>query len=258
MILPLNRNKGVSIMNLKLKTYGVCDVGLKKPNNEDLILLGDNIFRDSSRSHEFDLNNTVIIAIADGIGGFEKGEVASEIVLTRLREMLSKIPDDLTLDELIEVFEVYTQETHRSIIQGGSTLVGLLMYQDKVFRYHAGDSRIYLLRNGGLRRLTVDHSLKESGGNPNAPSNIITNSLGGGAKAFIDFAEIPQPLLVGDVYLLSSDGLHDLVPPDVISNILLTSELELGMPHADKLLELAKGAGGKDNISIVTIKIEAV
>ena len=242
-------------MNLKLKTYGVCDIGLKKPNNEDMILLGADIFRDGSRGYEFDPNNTVVIAVADGIGGFEKGEVASEIVLTRLRDLLSRIPDDLSCDELKEVFDVYTQETHSSIAQGGSTLVGLLVYQGKVFRYHAGDSRIYLLRDGGLRRLTIDHSPRESGGNPNAPSNIITNSLGGGAISFMDFAEIANPFMEGDVYLLSSDGLHDLVPPDIISNVLATTESELGMAHADKLLELAKEAGGKDNISIVTVKV---
>jgi len=245
-------------MNLLLKTYGVCDIGLKKPNNEDMILLGNDIFRDDSREYEFDTSQTVVIAIADGIGGFEKGEVASEIVLTRLRDMLYKIPDDLSYDELKEVFDVYTQETHNSITQGGSTLVGLLVYQGRVFRYHAGDSRIYFLKNRGLRRLTVDHSLKESGGNPNAPSNIIINSLGGGKIAFIDFAEINQPLCNADMYLLSSDGLHDLVAPDILSDVLNTPESDLGMPYAEKLLQLAKEAGGKDNISIITVKIQGV
>ena len=154
------------------------------------------------------------------------------------------------------MFDVNTQETHNAMSQGmGSTIAGLFVYQGKVFRFHAGDSRIYLLRDGGLRRLTIDHSLKESGGNPDAPSNIITNALGGGATAFIEFEEVEQPLLNNDIYLLSSDGLHDLVPPDVISDMLMLSRTE-GSEAAEKLLALAKENGGKDNISIITIEIQ--
>ena len=240
-------------MKTILSVYGVCDIGCKKPNNEDMILLNDEIFRDGSRQKEFNINERLAIAVADGIGGLEKGEAASEMALARLKELLGKIPDDLSNHELKKVFDVYTQETHKSMSDGmGTTLVGLFIYQGKVFRFHAGDSRIYLLRNGGLMRLTIDHSLRESGGNPNAPSNIITNSLGGGGSAFIEFAEVDQPFLNGDTYLLSSDGLHDLVPPDVISDTLILPE------SAEKLLALAKENGGKDNISIITITVEEI
>jgi protein phosphatase len=238
-------------MKTILSVYGVCDIGLIKPNNEDMILLNDEIYRDGSRQKEFDTDKNIVIAIADGIGGLDKGEAASEMVLNRLKEILTKIPDDLDSLELKEVFDVYANETHNTMSQGmGSTIAGLFVYRNKVFRFHAGDSRIYLLRDGGLRRLTIDHSLKESGGNPDAPSNIITNALGGGGSVFIEFEEINQPFLNDDIYLLSSDGLHDLVPPDVISDTLLQADA------AEKLLELAKEKGGKDNISIITIKVE--
>jgi len=204
-------------MKIILSVYGVCDIGLKKPNNEDMILLNDEMFRDGSRQKEFDAGNNIVIAVADGIGGLDRGEAASEMALARLKEILEKIPDDLNNQELKEVFDVYTKETHKAMSQGmGSTIAGLFVYQGKVFRFHAGDSRIYLLRDGGLRRLTIDHSLRESGGNPDAPSNIITNALGGGNSAFIEFEEVEQPFLNNDIYLLSSDGLHDLVPPDII------------------------------------------
>jgi len=237
-------------MKTILSVYGVCDIGLKKPNNEDMILLNDEMFRDGSKQKEFDTGNNVVIAVADGIGGLDKGEAASEMALTRLKELLEKIPDDLNNQELKEVFDVYTQETNNAMSQGmGSTIAGLFVYQGKVFRFHAGDSRIYLLRDGGLRRLTIDHSLKESGGNPDAPSNIITNALGGGDSAFIEFEEVEQPFLNNDIYLLSSDGLHDLVPPDVISDTLMLPD------GAEKLLALAKKNGGLDNISIITVKI---
>jgi protein phosphatase len=238
-------------MKTILSVYGVCDIGLKKPNNEDMILLNDEMFRDCSRQKEFDTGNNVVIAVADGIGGLDKGEAASEMTLARLKDILEKIPNDLNNQELKEVFDVYTQETHKAMSQGmGSTIVGLFVYQNTVFRFHAGDSRIYLLRDGGLRRLTIDHSLKESGGNPDAPSNIITNALGGGDSAFIEFEEVEQPFLNNDIYLLSSDGLHDLVPPDIISDTLMLPDA------AEKLLAIAKENGGNDNISIITIKAE--
>jgi protein phosphatase len=241
-------------MKTTLSVYGVCDIGLKKPNNEDMVLLGDEIFRDGSRQKEFEDSKRLVIAVADGIGGLDKGEVASETVLTRLRDMLAKVPDDLTNDELKEVLDVYTKETHSMLLQGGSTLVAIFVYQGKVFRFHAGDSRIYLMRDGGLRRLTTDHSLRESGGDPNAPSNIITNSIGGGGTSFLEFAEIEQPFMNGDMYLLSSDGLHDIVSVSDIWDTLLLPETE--GPPAEKLLVLAKEAGGKDNISIITIKVK--
>jgi len=243
-------------MKTILSVYGVCDIGLRKPNNEDMILLNDEMFRDGSRQKEFDTGNNVVIAVADGIGGLDRGEAASEMALSRLKELLEKIPDDLNNQELKEVFDVYTQETHNAMSQGmGSTIAGLFVYHGKVFRFHAGDSRIYLLRDGGLRRLTIDHSLRESGGNPDAPSNIITNALGGAGSAFIEFEEVEQPFLNNDIYLLSSDGLHDLVAPDIISDTLMLPRTE-GFEAAEKLLAIAKENGGLDNISIITIKIE--
>lgn len=243
-------------MKTVLSVYGVCDIGCKKPNNEDMILLNDVIFRDGSIKKEFDIRKRVVIAIADGIGGLDRGEAASEMALTILKEFLERIPDDLSTQELQEVFDVYAQEAHNAMSKDmGSTIVGLFIYQSKVFRFHAGDSRIYMLRNGGLMRLTTDHSLRESGGNPNAPANIITNSLGGPGSAFIEFAEVEQPFLKGNIFLLSSDGLHDLVSPAVISDTLLLPQTE-GTETAEQLLALAKDKGGLDNISIITIKVE--
>ncbi|MDR2555310.1 MAG: hypothetical protein LBC64_07765, partial [Fibromonadaceae bacterium] len=127
-------------------------------------------------------------------------------------------------------------------------------YKTKTFRFHAGDSRIYLMRDGGLRRLTMDHSLRESGNQPNAPTNMITNSLGGGKNTFIEFAEIEQPFINNDIYLLCSDGLHGIVSVGDIIDALLLPETEPNEAYAKKLLALAKAAGGKDNISIITIK----
>jgi protein phosphatase len=234
-----------------MSVSAICDIGCQKPNNEDMILLQDDIFRDGARQAEFDAGGRVAIAVADGIGGLDRGEVASELALTRLRDLLSNIPNDLSSEELREVFDVYARETHNSMRQGmGSTLAGLFAYRGRLFCYHAGDSRIYRMRHGELKRLTVDHSLRESGKQPNAPSNVITNALGGGSGVFIEFAEIEFPFCHNDVYLLSSDGMHDPVEQKKIS-------AALKLPgSAERLVKMAKERGGRDNISVITIKIK--
>jgi len=242
-------------MKITLTVNAVCDIGCKKPSNEDMILLHDKMFRDGKRKVVFNtktgfLKDRVIIAVADGVGGLNKGEIASEQVLKSLSSMLMNIPDDLDNVELRNVFEIYTAETHASLAKDmGSTLVGLFFYNGKLFKYHAGDSRIYRMIKGEMERLTVDHSLCESGGQKDAPSNVITNSIGGGSSAFIEFAEIENPFGNNYYYLLSSDGMHDMVSKSEISNLMDQAD------GADKLNDLAKKYGGKDNISIVTVKI---
>lgn len=238
-------------MNVTLSVSAVCDIGCKKPNNEDMILLNDIMFRDGKKKVVFNTDDRLIIAVADGVGGLNKGEAASEKVLTSIRETLEKIPDDLENDELRDVLDTFCKETHESLSKDmGSTIAGLFFYRGKLFRYHAGDSRIYRLRRGDLERLTIDHSLRESGGQKDAPSNIITNSIGGGSSAYIEFAEINNPIYNNDIYLLSSDGLHDLVGQNEIALTLKEANA------AEKLNNLAKKAGGKDNISVVTINVK--
>jgi protein phosphatase len=238
-------------MKFTLSVSAVCDIGRVKPNNEDMILIQNELFRDGEKEVVFKEWERLVIAVADGVGGLNKGEVASEKVLTALRDFLNGIPGDLSTDELREVFNTYASETHKSLSSDmGSTLAGLFFYNNKLFRYHAGDSRIYRLRRGELKRLTVDHSLRESGGQKDAPSNIITNSLGGGASAFIEFAEIENPFVLNDIYLLSSDGMHDLVPKNEILSALEKKDA------AKNLKDAANKKGGKDNISVITITLK--
>jgi len=238
-------------MIMTLSVSAVCDIGCVKPDNEDMILLNDLMFRDDKKKVDFNNTSRVVIAVADGVGGLNKGEVASEQVLRSLSETLKKIPDDLSNEELQLVLETFTADTHASLSRDmGSTLVGLFFYREKLFRFHAGDSRIYRLRRGELERLTVDHSLCESGGQINAPSNIITNSIGGGSSAFIEFAEIEFPFYNNDIYLLSSDGMHDLIQKNEIAAVLEKSN------PAEKLTDISKKYGGKDNISVIIVNIK--
>ncbi len=235
-----------------LAVEAVCDLGCKRTNNEDGILVGGGFIRDRRWSGLMKVSEKpLVIAVADGMGGLDRGEEASEFVLTRLSGFLDRIPLDLDDDELFEVFRVFTEETHRAMPQGsGSTLVGILFYGKGCYRFHAGDSRLMRFRDGALARLTRDHSLREMGGNPEAPSNVIVNALGGGETAFIETGRIEAPM-TGDRYILSSDGLHDLVSVSEAETLLRS-----GQPPADALLSEAKRRGGKDNISIVIIEVK--
>jgi len=236
-------------LTVHLDVQAVCDLGRVRTNNEDMILVGNTLVRDTSLVQGFDLGGreNLCLAVADGMGGLDRGEEASQFVLERLATLVARLPHDLDEGELQEVFEVFADETHARIPSGsGSTLVGVLFYGDRAYRFHAGDSRLWRYRDGLLERLTKDHSLRERGNQPKAPSNILVNSFGGGSFCFVEFG--PVDLRPGDRLLLSSDGLHDLINPGQIEALIR----EAPQDSPTRLLEAALAHGGKDNISILT------
>lgn len=240
---------------MRILVNAVCDLGCVRKNNEDMLLAGEEFIRDGRRDTAFTLTTgtRLCLAVADGMGGLERGEEASALVLQRLRSQVALMPDDLSQEELAEVFRVFAEETHKALpVDSGSTLAALLFYQGLLYRFHAGDSRLWLFRDGGLSRLTVDHSLRELGGRPEAPSNIIVNAFGGGSSNFLEFQSLGNDYRRGDLFLLSSDGLHDLLSTSEIEGVLRTE----GAAAADSLLDKAKERGGKDNISILIASLE--
>ncbi len=238
---------------MRIEASAASDVGFVRSKNEDIVLVGDRLVRDGSCEETFfpDEDGPVLFAVADGMGGMERGEEASGIALERLRTLMAALPRDLDRAELEEAFHAYARETHLAVPPGsGTTLVALLFYRGKAFRFHAGDSRLYRLRDGSLARLTRDHSLREYGNMPSAPSNIIVNALGGGDRVFLEFAEVEGEALPGDVFLLSSDGLHDLVSRNEIEAIVREKRSD----SAGALVDAAKARGGVDNISVVLVE----
>jgi protein phosphatase len=240
---------------VRILVKAICDLGCVRKNNEDLILVGGELIRDARHDAAFELGaeDRLCLAVADGMGGMERGEEASTLVLERLRSQIAAMPGDLSDEELSEVLRVFAEETHRSLpADSGSTLVALLFYRGLLFRFHAGDSRLWLYRDGLLSRLTVDHSLREMGNKPEAPSNIIVNAFGGGQGNFLEFSSLGSDFRSGDRFLLSSDGLHDLLSPSEIGAILRANP----DTAEEALLEAAKDRGGKDNISILFASLE--
>jgi protein phosphatase len=241
-----------------------CDIGCVRRNNEDLVLVGADLFRDRGCSTQFVVEQPggrLLVAVADGMGGAAAGEWASEFALLRLRDFLSEAPPDLDPQELQQLLAIWASETHAEMLrQGGSdasrsgagtTVTGLLFNNGSVHRFHVGDSRLYRFREGAMERLTDDHTLRQSSGDLGVPRHILTNSLGGGDISWLDCAPLQGGMESFDRYLMCSDGLHDLVDDEAIAGVL-KADRSLAV---QTLVRLARNAGGKDNISVVVVDI---
>lgn len=200
-------------------------------------------------------NPVVAFAVSDGMGGYEGGEVASEIVCRSFSSFIKKgLPQEDS--ETIEAIKQWAVNANNLVLETGklrpelsemgTTFVGMIIDKKSLFIINIGDSRCYRLRNGVLKQLSTDHSERERTGNPNTPSNLIYNFLGNEPEDFFSDISIFEPMN-GDSYLFCSDGLSDLVSDELI-------EENFFEPY--KLVELAKEKGGRDNITVVTVKLE--
>ena len=247
---------------MNIRVSAICDKGLARSINEDAILINKDILRDTQSDYDIDINDTkapFMIAVADGLGGHEAGEVASSFVVSSLSDKVSHLSQGLSVNDLKKTLNILIKEIHEEILAKGrsipelngmgSTMNGILFYSNKIFSINVGDSRLYRFRAGVLACLTKDHTLREISGNENSPSNIILNSFGGGKTIFFDFEELSARILTDDVLLICSDGLTLELSDDEIETLI-----EKGLSVND-LVNAAKSKGGKDNISVILIKI---
>ena len=218
-----------------------------------------------------------LFAVADGVGGYEGGEVASALVVASLREFFSRQvadPDSTwpfaadstrTLSE--NLLGVGVRLAHREIsthregklASMASTVAAVYLTGETAVIGHCGDSRVYRLRQGKLEQLTSDHSLyaqMQAKGVPDLPppelypfKNIVTRVLGV-EDGLADLRS--EPLLPGDVFLLCSDGLADPVDSATLCALLDREPPEIACPH---LVQEAYARGGKDNITAVVIRV---
>ena len=239
--------------------YGVqTDRGLRRAKNEDTAVAGE---------------NGVWFLVADGMGGHAAGEVASQITASTVMELLG---DGCVLDsnpELVlrrtaqeanaRVFE--TQRRRPECAGMGTTLTLLAFSKNCYYIAHVGDSRAYLLRDGLISQLTKDHSVvwqlfengiltkPELSRHPN--KNLITRSIGTHPQAEIDIEE--DEIRQGDIFLLCSDGLTDVVSDESIREILSDGG-ESPQQLCAELVESALNAGGPDNVTSVVVRLRSV
>ena len=249
---------------MKLSLCAVSDKGCVRANNEDALLVGNEIIRDCSRSCTICLKETsspCVFAVADGMGGANAGEVASMMVLEQLRNSMRQLPSALPEILLLDHMASVCRQIHTKILETGNgdtakqgmgtTLTGLLWYEGQLYQLHAGDSRLYRYRSGILAQLSQDHSLRQTSGSNAIASNIIVNSFGGGESFYIDLKTAGGRQLTGDLYLLCSDGLSDMLDDEMIEQALAVPGFE------EALLFNAKERGGLDNISYLIIQVLA-
>ena len=150
-------------------------VGNVRSNNEDMILAFDRFIRSDIYQTVLAPENLdrFIVAVADGMGGHNAGEVASELVMQNLKFYVKDLPKGLSSGELEEAMNDWLQSVHQTVnargrankeqANMGTTLVALLYYGQRYFWMNCGDSRLYRLRDGQLKQLTTDHSLINAG-----------------------------------------------------------------------------------------------
>lgn len=254
---------------MKIAYGAATHVGMKRDHNEDAFLA---------------LAEQGLFAVCDGMGGHASGEVASKLACDEVRqffEMTAQDPDatwpfkgdrSKTYDEnriLVAAKLANLAVCERSLndpkCRGmGTTFVGAYFTEEnRVVLAHAGDSRVYVFREGELRRLTVDHSLVEEyirmgrlteEEAKNFPQkNIILRALGQQKNLDVELkSDVPQD---GDVYLLCSDGLSGMLEDDEMRDLLAEQGADL-QACADAMIDAANAAGGLDNITCVLVRWE--
>lgn len=250
----------------KINITGITDEGLVRDHNEDSI----------ASNAELGL-----LVLADGMGGHKGGEVASAIAVDSiLQDLTNALPQITTgsTDEntgyslesmLIEKaikdanLKIYTAAQNNKNYEGmGTTVVVLLLYDNRITVAHVGDSRLYRMRDRLLEQMTRDHTLlqelvdrgfytkKEARESLN--KNLVTRAVGVNPDVDVDLLE--DIALAGDMYLLCSDGLTDMITDDLIEDIQLNHR-----DNQDKmtkeLIKQANDHGGKDNVSVMLAQV---
>ena len=266
---------------LELEYAELTDSGLKRNHNEDCI---GHVIPASPAQVQ---SQGWLFALADGVGGQEKGEVASRLSIDAVLAGFRKIPKGIMhvslLPRLVQdanqaVFDEGNSSNSRpepgyvdpggAILPGGtrmaSTLVLCALRFDSAVVSHVGDSRCYLFRSGTLSPLTHDHTMvddqvrmgliSKADAATHANRHLLTRSLG--AEMFVAADTITVNILPGDVLLLCSDGLHGYVPDPAIQ-WMLNSMPDLN-DAAAALVAAANTAGGHDNVSIQLIRVRAI
>jgi serine/threonine protein phosphatase PrpC len=242
------------------KYFGLTDTGRVRDNNEDTFIAEQN-------------NDGLIVAcVIDGVGGYHGGEVAAEIARQEVIAQMNRTRGDIILG-MTEAFKqasknIYQRRKEQKELESMAcvaTLAVVDVTSNQFYYAHVGDTRLYLLRDGSLVKITKDQSfvgfledsgrLTESAAMNHPKRNEINKALGFDMAIATDESYIEtgqSPFLPGDTLLLCSDGLTDLVDKEVMTRII-TQKTTLEQ-KAVELIEAANRAGGKDNITVVLVQ----
>ena len=252
----------------KVATALLSDTGRVRTNNEDSV------------GEDGELG---LLVLADGMGGYNAGEIASGIAITTILDVVKRGWKELKRGEVDHksghsrealLLKSAVETAHSTIYQVsqsqpqcagmGTTVVTALLHDDTMSIAYVGDSRLYRLRAGKLEQVTRDHSLIEElvarghytreEAKKLVRKNIVTRALGVEPAVTVDLIE--DPVEVGDVMLICSDGLSDMLDDEAI-RLTLTQFADNLPKAAEALVGAANERGGKDNVSVVLARIDA-
>lgn len=250
----------------KIRFSELTDTGMVRDHNEDAI--GTN-------------EDMGLMVLADGMGGYNAGEVASGIAVQTIAELATEgahreerndidpntglMRQTIVLRDAVArankiIFQTAQSQTHCEGM--GTTLVAAMFYDDKISVAHVGDSRAYRLRNGKFEQLTMDHSLlqelvdrgfySEEEAQRSTNRNYVTRALGVEPTVEVEVQE--YEVLPDDIYLLCSDGLPDMVEDEDIHLTISTFNASLDVV-GQQLVQLANDNGGRDNVSVMLAEV---
>lgn len=236
---------------MKRQSFALTDIGMKRKINQDAFLKDDELG---------------LYVVADGMGGHRGGEVASRIAIESIQRYCQENRQDNARDQLdksinLACREIYRQSLENEELSGmGTTVASILFQNNSVFIGQVGDSRVYLLRKNVIWQVTEDHSLLNEeirAGRLDVAQvssyqfkNVITRSVG--YENYVNVDIYHRDCLVGDRFLLCSDGLSGLVEIQEISD-----EIEKNGPHhgLKNLVNLANSRGGDDNTTVLICEV---
>ena len=217
-----------------------------------------------------------LAVLADGMGGYNAGEVASGIAVAmisaEIKKNLAAITGELDVATAEKLVGEHAVRANNAIFQAsqsqpqyagmGTTLVVALWHDDHMIVGHIGDSRLYRMRGSKLEQVTRDHSLLQeqidSGlitkeqARHSQNKNLVTRAVG--IDPEVDAEVHSYPVQAGDVYLLCSDGLNDMVTDEDME--LTLSSLQANLPlAAEQLVQQANDNGGRDNVSVILVRV---
>ena len=245
---------------MTLEFHCATDTGRARSNNEDSVAIDE---------------WSSLVVLADGMGGYNAGEVASSMatsfIKTELGRWLSEAAANATDADVRRAMEICVDNANRAIFNSansnpryagmGTTLVVGVFRETRLLLGHVGDSRGYRLRAGRLTQITHDHSLLQEQIDAglitaeqaafSANKNLVTRAVGVEDTVLLETHH--HDVMPGDIYVLCSDGLTDMLDDETIAQVLLRCEL---LPEAaTALVDAANDAGGKDNISVVLARV---
>lgn len=231
------------------KVYQATHVGKVRKNNEDALIYIE----------------PEIYVVADGMGGQAAGEVASKMLIDTVKNFLPNVPEPLNEDILKKAIlksnaAILREADKNPNYHGmGTTATILHIYNRRAYYAHVGDSRIYRLRNKNFEQITQDHSyvedlvrrgeITEDEAKVHPMKNILTQAVGVVEEISVDTASFS--VAEGDIFLLCTDGLTNMVDDKTIAEILMTNS-----NPAESLIQAALNNGGNDNVTVIVVGVD--